>query len=322
MSPKCPGCSSLAEHGKIESMNKTTPPVPAPQKKKNKGLIIGLIVGLAIFIVASFIFATVALVAGGNLFKDLKIEGSGNPDSNTALKSSVESYPGVEKATINCSTPVPWDFQNCVLNIEVARTATEAELKDVAGAFIESVTNGDLGSTPRGIVLSADKDKYNSARLESTTIRTTETLDSAVPLFFRAIQDPSVTGLTTGNYDYKTGRDEYTSVSISAVPDYTASCAKAQSFATAVGTIYLQHDTLASVTLGDMSNDPSGTLVCAQLLRFVDSHESLSSEIRSLSAGKAVVKITFEPGTNDATKASLRSDLEAVLTKINYTLAL
>lgn len=302
-------------------MNKTTPPVPAPQKKKNKGLVIGLIVGLAIFIFACFVFATIALVAGGNFFKDLKIQGSGNPDSNTALKSSVESYPGVEKATINCSTPVPWDFQNCILDIEVTRTATEAELKDVAGAFIESVTNGDLGSTPRGIVLSADKDQYNSAQIKSTTIRTTETLESAVPLFFRAIQDPSVTGLTTSNYDYKTGRDEYTSVSLSAVPDYAASCAQAQGYATTVGTIYLQHDALASVTLGDMSNDPSSALICAQLLQFVDSHASLNSEIRSLSAGKSVVKLTFEPKTSDTIKASLRSDLEAVLANTKYTLA-
>ena len=136
----------------------TTPQNPKVIPRKNKGLIIGVIVGASLLVLGCIVIASIAFLNG--VFKDLNIQGSSDPRKNTVLIQRVESYAGVQKATINCSNPVPWDFQSCVLGIQVKRDISNTQVQDVVNAFIPSVTNGDLGKTPEGIRLTFNDRPY------------------------------------------------------------------------------------------------------------------------------------------------------------------
>ena len=299
-------------------MTKATTPAPAPQKKKNKGLIIGLIVGAALLLLICFILATVALVRGASdgIFKDLNVEGSGDPRKNTSLITNVEGYAGVEKATINCSTPVPWDYQSCVLGIQVERTITEAQLRDVAGAFIPSITNGDLGSTPKGIILTVGDRPY-VAPLESTVIVDTESVNEAVPVFYQALQDASVSGLSVNS---QTG--DYSSISLSAEPSYGAICEKAKSYAEAVNSVTLQHATYPEVDInGAVIRGANGVSTCVKLMQYADTQAEKSADIRRISTTSEKVRLTYKTGVSEEVRTDAKNKLTQVLVGTSLTVA-
>ncbi len=172
-------------------MNQDTHSPLPPQKKKSKGPIIALIIGLSIFFI---ICALVAVAAFSSFLSKTDVSkniGITNPGDNTELISKLEAYDGVEGVKIRCSHPVPWQYQNCEVGIRVTSTITESQLKAVGEQALPSVANDELGSTPKGIVFKWGEET-DASSIESSAFGNINTLNTVVAEFYSELQKASV----------------------------------------------------------------------------------------------------------------------------------
>jgi len=279
-------------------------PNQTPPKKKRTGLIIGIVIAVVVIFIAIFFITGIALIS---TFKNSNLQiGIQDPSENTELIRSVESYAGVESASIGCSHPVPWEYQACQLEIGVVRTITQDEIRDVALAFTPSIGNGDLGSTSRGIVIKWSDDSTSSA-IESTTIFNSNTLESALPLFYRALQDPAISVLSAN-------RDEYVSASYKvSSTDFTASCEAAKSYSSELSIVRIQQSTLPEVSLTNVLSEPEGLETCEKLLQFTASYAEKSDEISRISISKSSSRLFFERNATESTQTELNAAFSQLL---------
>ncbi len=285
-------------------MTTHTAPNQTPPKKKRTGLIIGIVLAAIAILIAIFFIAGIALIS---TFKNSNLQiGVQDPSENTELMRSVESYPGVESASIGCSHPVPWQYQACQLEIGVVRTITQDEIRAVTVASLSSIKDVDFGSTPRGIQIKWG-DKATSSAIESTAIFNTDTLESALPLFYRALQDPSISVLSAKDSEYVSATYKVSSI------NYAASCAAAKNYSSELRIIRIQQSTLPEVSLTNVLSEPEGLDTCEKLLRFTASYADKSDEISRISISKSSSRLYFERSATESTQTELNAAFSQLL---------